>query len=374
MKILVTGVLGQDGANMVEYLLKNTDSEIFGVMRRTSNPNFINCKSFMKNERFKFVYGDLSDSVSIDSLVKEILPDYFINFGAQSFVGCSWEIPLQTFDVNATGVARCLEAIRKHKPNCRFYSAGSSEEFGDVAYSPQDIKHPIRPRSPYGASKSAARHLVKVYRESYNLYAVHGILFNHEGTKRGEEFVTRKITKGVARIKKAIENNQVFKPIELGNLDAKRDWSDSEDFVDGVWKMLNQEIFRSDLQPELYREEKYNKCIIKGLKDYVLSSNEVHSIREFVESAFNSVGIKGAWHGQEIFEEYSVTTEYAIKNDPASSVLVKINPKFYRPAEVDLLLGDSTPAREELGWSPNISFKNLVEKMVFHDIGLLTNP
>jgi len=345
-KVLVTGVLGQDGANMVEYLLKNTDYDIFGMIRRSSNPNFINCQSFINDSRFKLIYGDLSDSVSIDSIVQNIKPDYFINFGAQSFVGCSWEIPLQTFDTNATGVARCLEAIRKRSPSCRFYSAGSSEEFGDVAYSPQDINHPIKPRSPYGASKASARHIVKVYRESYNLYAVHGILFNHEGTKRGEEFVTRKITKGVAKIKKAIDNNQVFAPIELGNIDSKRDWSDSEDFVDGVWKMLNQE------KP----------------KDYILSSNETHSIREFIELAFKSAKIDGAWHGQGLSEEYSITTEYALKNDPASSVLIKINPKFYRPAEVDLLLGDSNPAREELGWQPKISFNQLVKKMVDHDL------
>ena len=349
-KILITGILGQDGANMAEYLLKNTDCLIYGMMRRSSNPNFINCQSFCSNERFKFVYGDLSDSVSIDSLVKEIQPDYFINFGAQSFVGCSWEMPLQTLDVNANGVLRCLEAIRKLKPACRFYSAGSSEEFGDVEYFPQDIKHPIRPRSPYGASKASARHIVKVYRESYNLYAVHGILFNHEGTKRGEEFVTRKITKGVARINKAIDSNQVFTPIELGNLDSKRDWSDSEDFVDGVWKMLNQE------KP----------------KDYVLSSDETHSIREFVEKAFKFAGINGAWHGQGLTEEYSVTTEYALKNEPISSILVKINPKFYRPAEVDLLLGNSEPAREELKWAPKTSFNALVKKMVENDIRLLT--
>ena len=347
-KVLVTGVLGQDGANMVEYLLRNTDCDIFGMIRRSSNPNFINCQSFINDSRFKLIYGDLSDSVSIDSIVQDIKPDYFINFGAQSFVGCSWEIPLQTFDTNATGVARCLEAIRKHNPSCRFYSAGSSEEFGDVAYSPQDVNHPIKPRSPYGASKASARHIVKVYRESYNLYAVHGILFNHEGSKRGEEFVTRKITKGVARIKKAIENNQSFTPIELGNLDSKRDWSDSEDFVDGVWKMLNQE------KP----------------KDYVLSSDETHSIREFIELAFRSANISGAWHGQGLSEEYSVTTEYALKNDPASSVLIKINPKFYRPAEVDLLLGDSSPARKELGWKPKTSFNQLVKKMVDYDLSL----
>jgi GDPmannose 4,6-dehydratase len=348
-KILVTGILGQDGANMVEYLLKNTNYQIFGMIRRSSNPNFINCSAFLGDARFKIIYGDLSDSVSVDNAVKEIQPDYFINFAAQSFVGCSWEIPLQTFDTNATGVVRCLEAIRRFKPDCKFYSAGSSEEFGDVAYCPQDIYHPIRPRSPYGASKAAARHAVKVYRESYNLYAVHGILFNHEGTKRGEEFVTRKITKGVARIYKAILDNQPFAPIELGNLDAKRDWSDSEDFVDGVWRMLNQD------KP----------------KDYVLSSNETHSIREFIEVAFKIANIDGNWHGSNLNEEYSITTEYALKREPLSSTLISINSKFYRPAEVDILVGDSTPARKELGWSPKISFLNLVDKMVKHDIYLL---
>ena len=346
MKIIITGILGQDGANMAEYLLSNTDAQIFGMMRRTSNPNFINCSNFINNPRFKFVYGDLSDSISIDTLVNDIKPDYFINFGAQSFVGCSWEIPLQTFDINATGVARCLEAIRRFQPECHFYSAGSSEEFGDVQYSPQDIHHQVRPRSPYGASKAAARHLVKVYRESYKLYAVHGILFNHEGIKRGEEFVTRKITKGIARIYHAIKNNQTFSPIELGNLDAKRDWSDSEDFVDGVWKMLNRD----------------------SPKDYVLSSNETHTIREFINKSFAVAGIHGVWHGSGQEEEMSVSTEFAIKNEVQSSILVKINPKFYRPAEVELLLGDSNPAREELGWNPKISFDNLVERMVKFDI------
>lgn len=346
MKVIITGILGQDGANMAEYLLENTDYEIYGVMRRSSNPNFINCSNFLTNPKFKLVYGDLSDSVSIDSLVRDIQPDYFINFGAQSFVGCSWEIPLQTFDTNATGVVRCLEAIRKHKKSCRFYSAGSSEEFGDVAYSPQDIFHPIKPRSPYGASKASARHNVKVYRESYGLYAVHGILFNHEGIKRGEEFVTRKISKGVARIFHALNNQKTFEPIELGNLDAKRDWSDSEDFVDGVWKMLNQE------KP----------------KDYVLSSNETHSIREFIEKGFATANIFGVWNGNGTEEQFSITTKCAITNNAQSSVLVKINPKFYRPAEVDLLWGDSTPARKELGWNPKISFDKLVSRMVSYDI------
>ena len=173
-------------------------------------------------------------------------------------------------------------------------------------------------------------------------------MFNHESPIRGKEFVTRKISLGAARIHHSIKNNLPFTPIELGNLDSKRDWSDSEDFVDGVWKMLNQE------KP----------------KDYVLSSDETHSIREFIELAFKSAKIDGAWHGQSLSEEYSVTTEYALKNDPASSVLIKINPKFYRPAEVDLLLGDSNPAREELGWKPKISFNQLVKKMVDHDLSL----
>lgn len=352
MKIIITGILGQDGANMAEYLLKNTEYSIFGMMRRSSNPNFKNCKEFYNNSRFEFVYGDLTDSVSIDSLVSNIQPDYLINFGAQSFVGCSWDMPLQTFEVNATGVLKCLEAIRKNKPSCRFYSAGSSEEFGDVLTIPQDINHPLRPRSPYGASKAAARSIVKVYRESYGLYAVHGILFNHEGTKRGEEFVTRKITKGVARIAKSLKENIPFSPIELGNLESKRDWSDSEDFVDGVWKMLNQE------KP----------------KDFVLSSNETHSIREFVELAFKYANIQGVWHGNGITEEFSLSGEMKSIYNFQSSILVKINPKFYRPAEVDLLIGDSNPARKELGWNPKVSFNELVKKMVENDIHLLTNP
>lgn len=368
MNILITGILGQDGANMAEYLLKNTSAQVFGMMRRTSNPNYVNCKSFIENPRFKFVYGDLSDNVSINNLVQDIKPDYFINFGAQSFVGCSWEIPLQTFDVNATGVARCLEAIRKYNPICRFYSAGSSEEFGDVAYFPQDERHPMKPRSPYGASKCAARNLVKVYRESYNLYAIHGILFNHEGTKRGPEFVTRKISLGVARIYHAIKNNQAFEPIELGNMDAKRDWSDSEDFADGVWKMLNQECYRTDLKNEIIVNDKYNKNVILKLKDYVLSSNETHTITEFINKAFLNAGIPCAWHGEGLNKELSVLSELANCVNLKSSVLVKINPKYYRPAEVDFLLGDSSLARKELCWNPNISFDKLVEKMVKFDI------
>jgi GDPmannose 4,6-dehydratase len=347
--VIVTGVLGQDGSNMADFLLKNTRHKIYGMMRRSATPNFKNIKD-LKSVRFELVYGDLTDEVSINRLVKRIKPRYFINFAANSFVGCSWDMPLQVFDTNTTGVIRCLEAIRNHKPNCRFYSAGSSEEFGDVNYCPQDISHPLKPRSPYGASKCAARHMVKVYRESYNMYAVHGVLFNHEGIRRGEEFVTRKITKGVARIYHEMRDvdkwrqrhgtKPVFDPIELGNLDAKRDWSDSEDFVQGVWLMLNQ----------------------KSPKDYILASGEAHSIKEFVEEAFGCAKIDGKWAGK------NENAAFLHSWDEYKVALVKVNPEFYRPAEVNLLMGDSTPIRKELKWKPKTNFTGLVRKMVEYDI------
>ena len=344
--VFITGVTGQDGSFMADYLLKNTDYIIFGGARRLSIKNHENISHLENNPRFHLVNFDLSDTHNISKIIELLKPDYFINLAAQTFVGSSWDFPAQTWECNTTSVIHILEAIRQHKPSCRFYNAGSSEEFGDVAYIPQDENHPARPRSPYGASKSAARQLVKVYRESYNLYAIQGLLFNHEGTRRGEEFVTRKITKGVARIKKAILEGKSFESIELGNVKAKRDWSDAEDFVDGIWKMLNQ----------------------KAPNEYVLSSNETHTIAEFVWHAFKSADIDGAWHGQAESAEFSISTKDAIKYEPVVSVLVKINPKFYRPAEVDLLLGDSSKARKELGWKPETSFEQLVDKMVKNDL------
>ena len=337
-RVLITGITGQDGSNMVDYLLEKTDYLIFGMARRSSNINLENCKDFVNNERFQLVYGDLPDSFSIAKLVQEIQPDYFINFAANSFVGCSWDMPEHVMDTNAVGTIRCLEAIRRYQPKCRFYSAGSSEEMGDVDYSPQDKAHPPKPRSPYGVSKVASRYLVKVYRESYGLFAIHGILYNHEGIRRGEEFVTRKITKGVARISRAMDQGKEFDPIPLGNINSKRDWSDSEDFVDGVWKMLNQET----------------------PKEYILSSNETHTIKEFIEVAFNAAGIEGQWVGEDLEEKYVCSLD----KDP----LVVINEDFYRPCEVDILYGDSNPIREELGWKPEYSFKDLVARMVEKDI------
>ena len=339
-KVIVTGITGQDGSYMVDYLLKHTNHFIYGIRRRGANPNLDNIKHNLNNPRFKIIIADLADSSSIDEAVKKVSPDYFINFAAQSFVGSSWEIPLQTFDVTSLGVLRCLEAVRKYAPHCRFYSAGSSEEMGDVLYSPQDYKHPIRPRSPYGAAKASARHITKVYRESYDLYAIHCILYNHESERRGEEFVTRKITKNVARIYHAIKNNQDFEPLELGNLEAKRDWSHAQDFIEAVWIMLNQD------HP----------------KEYVLSSNETHTVKEFVEKAFAFANIKGSWKGEKENEKFLTM----INNK--EHVLMRINPEFYRPAEVELLLGDSSEARKELNWQPKNSFDKLIERMVNSDI------
>ena len=347
--VLVTGVTGQDGANMCEFLLRVPGYKVYGMIRRSSNPNFKNCKAFMNHNRFQLVYGDLTDSTSLDNLVREIQPDYFINFAANSFVGCSWDMPQQVFNTNALGVINCLESIKKFQPQCRFYSAGSSEEFGDVDYFPQDMKHPIKPRSPYGAAKAAARHIVKVYRESYNIYAVHGILFNHEGTKRGEEFVTRKITKGVARIHRAIKNKKDFESIKLGNLNAKRDWSDSEDFVEGVWLMLNQN------EP----------------KDLILASGKTHTIADFVNAAFAHAKIRGTWQevGEDVLGEYVPIPQSAkFIHEESKKPLVEIDPKFFRPAEVNLLLGDPTEAMKQLGWEPKITFDKLVKKMVAWDI------
>jgi len=342
--IVITGVTGQDGSHMVDFLLKNTDYLIFGGVRRLSVYNHENVKH-IKSDRFHLINFDLTDSHAISRTVEKLQPDYFINFAAQSFVASSWDFARQTWQTNSTAVLDILEAIRLYKPSCRLYQAGSSEEFGNVQYTPQDENHPLKPRSPYGASKAASRQLVKVYRESYNTYAIQGWLFNHEGTRRGEEFVTRKITKNVARIYNAIKENKEFKPLELGNIDAKRDWSDAEDFVEGVWMMLNQ--------------DKYNQNYDGIPKEYIFSSNETHTIREFAEKAFAYAGISGEWIGEKEHEVY-------LSKD--KKVLIQINPKFYRPAEVELLLGDSNKARKELNWQPKISFDKLIEKMVQWDL------
>lgn len=339
MKIIITGVTGQDGSLMADFLLNNTDGIVYGAHRRLSVPNHENIKHLESNERFKKIELDITDVENITSIIRELQPDYFINLAANSFVGNSWRMPINHFQTNCMGVLYCLEAIKNFSLKTKFYNAGSSEQFGDVDYAPQDLKHPFKPRSPYGASKCAAHHLVKVYRESFNLFAVQGILFNHEGTRRGEEFVTRKISKKVAEIVKKYRSKKSFEPLVLGNLDSKRDWSDAEDFVVGIWKMLNNE-----------------KPV-----DYVLASGETHSIREFVEMSFKFLGIDGYWYGSGVDEKF------LSKNLDKQYVLVKVSKEFYRPAEVDLLLGDSTLARSELGWTPTCDFSGLVKKMVIND-------
>jgi GDPmannose 4,6-dehydratase len=344
-KVLITGVTGQDGSYMADYLLEVTNYEIYGMVRRASTNNFHNIKHLLENPRFKLITGDLTDSQSIDNIVRGVQPDYFINLAAQSFVGASWQIPEQTFDIDAVGVIRCLEAIRKHAPKCRFYNAGSSEELGNVDYSPQDENHPLKPRSPYGAAKAAARHIVKVYRESYNLFAIQGLLYNHESPRRGEEFVTRKITKEIVRIKKAIDSGFKFEPLELGNIYAKRDWSHAKDFIRGIWIMLNQ----------------------KDPKEYILSSGETHTVKEFIEQAFKKAGINGKWEFFSLGLEDNKPENEIFRKD-TGEILMKINPIFYRPAEVDLLLGNPQKAKKELGWYPEISFEDLIKEMVENDL------
>lgn len=345
-KVIVSGATGQDGSYMVEYLLANTPHTVLAGVRRTSQPILSNLSACLSNPRLKLVPLDLTDVHSIASLIKNEKPDYFINLGGATFVADSWNSPALTMRTNTESLVHICEGVRHYVPHCRLYSAGSSEQWGNVVYSPQDINHPMRPRSVYGVSKCAAGLICKVYRESFGLFAIHGILTNHESERRQEYFVSRKITKGVAKIVRALAKKQELVPIELGNISAERDWSHAEDFVDGIWKMLNQE------KP----------------KEYVLSSGEIHSVSEFVERSFGEAGIKGEWLKGTKAEDlvYSIT---AFGGNPIDRFYaVKINPKFYRPAEVEKLLGDSTPARLELGWSPKVSFQELVKRMTKHDI------
>jgi len=353
--VIVTGITGQLGSHFVDFLL-DKGFKVIGAVRRLSVPNCQNI-SEIDSENFKIEPMDLGDSHSIESLVIKYKPDYFINCAANSFVGSSWDYPEQHFEFNTLGVLRQLESLRKHSPNTRYLNMGSSEQFGDVVYSPQNEEHPNRARSPYGASKIASHQIVKVYRESYNLYAIQCICYNFESKKRGIEFVSQKIAQGVAKISQAIKNKKVFIPIELGNLNAKRDWNHAEDTMDGIWRMVNQEEFREDLQHHhTTRDVKNSAYWSKHLKEYVLASGKTHSVREFVEKAFKVAGISGSWQLGFAKEDETFESKYG--------TLIKINPKFYRPAEVDLLCGDSSLARKELLWEPQYNFDDLVKEMV----------
>tara|TARA_X000001036_G_C20689984_1_gene809053 strand:- start:2004 stop:3035 length:1032 start_codon:yes stop_codon:yes gene_type:complete len=340
-KVLVTGVTGQDGSHMVDYLLANTNHKIYGAVRRLSVKNHENILHLENEPRFELINMDLNDAHSMRDVIIDIQPDYFINFAAQSFVAGSWDYPIQTWDTDADAILHILESIRRFSPHCRFYNAGSSEEFGDVIKTPQDEEHPLRPQSPYGAAKCAARHIVRVYRESYGLFAIQGWLFNHEGTRRGLDFVTRKITNGVAKIKHAIEKGKEIPTLQLGNIDAKRDWTDAEDFMEGVWMMLNQD------KP----------------KAYVLASGEMHSVREFLDKSLEFAGIDFVSKGSESEEKYFTKD---------GKLIFEVNSKFYRPAEVHKLCGDCSLAENEMGWVRKTGFEGLVKKMYENDYALLS--
>ena len=335
---IITGVTGQDGSYLAELLLSK-GYQVYGLVRRTSQPtqgrSLIN--HLLKNERFHLVNGDLTDQSSIDNAVNEIQPDEFYNLGAQSFVPESWRSPTMTADVTGLGALRCLEAIKLVKPDCRFYQAGSSEQFGEVREIPQNELTPFYPRSPYGCAKVFAYEITRNYRESYGLYACTGILFNHESPRRGLEFVTRKVTMTVARIASGLDEF-----LSIGNVKAKRDWGFAGDYVEMQWRMLQQE------EPE----------------DFVVATGETHSVQDMINMAFSRVGFDLTWSGE------GVDT---IATDQDGVVRVKTNPKFFRPAEVDLLVGDYTLASQKLGWKPSTSFEELVNMMVDSDVKIVEN-
>jgi len=314
--VLITGITGQDGSYLADFLLEK-GYKVYGLVRRSSVEKFDNimhCK-----DKIELIQGDLTDQNSLNFIIKEINPDEVYNLGAQSFVPTSWNQPLLTADVTALGVTRLLEAIRLNNPKIKFYQASSSEMFGKVRETPQNEKTPFYPRSPYGVAKVYGHFITVNYRESYGIFACSGILFNHESPRRGLEFVTRKVTNAVARIKLGLQQE-----LRMGNLDAKRDWGFAGDYVEAMWLMLQQE----------------------QAEDYVIATGETHSIRELLEIAFNHVGLN--------YKEYVV-----------------VDPKFIRPAEVDLLCGDATKAKKVLGWKQKINFEQLIKMMVDHDIALL---
>ena len=329
---LITGVTGQDGSYLAELLLEKS-YEVYGIMRRKSVVDYGNVEHI--KDKIHFIYADMTDIVSLINAMRISQADEVYNLAAQSFVGTSWEQPVATADIDAIGVTNMLEAIRTVKPEAHFYQASTSEMFGKVQEMPQTEKTPFYPRSPYGVAKVYGHWITKNYRESYNMFACSGILFNHESERRGLEFVTRKITNAVARIKLGLQDH-----VELGSLDAKRDWGHSKDYVRAMWLMLQQE------QPD----------------DYVIATNETRTVREFVETAFHHVGIEVEWHG-------SGVNEIGIDKATGKTV-VSVNPKFFRPAEVEVLLGNPAKAEAALGWEREISFAELVKRMVENDLKL----
>ena len=331
---LITGITGQDGSYLAELLLEK-GYEVYGIMRRKSVVDYGNVEHI--KDKIHFIYADMTDPVSLITAMKISQADEVYNLAAQSFVATSWEQPLATANIDALGVTNMLEAIRIIKPEARFYQASTSEMFGLVQAVPQCETTPFYPRSPYGVAKLYGHWITKNYRESYDLFACSGILFNHESERRGKEFVTRKITDAAARIKLGLQDC-----VELGNLSAKRDWGHSKDYVRAMWLMLQAD------KPD----------------DYVVATGETRTVREFTETAFKHLGINIRWEGEGVDEKGI--------DEAIGKVVVKVNPKFFRPAEVELLLGDPTKAEEKLGWKREISFSQLVERMVKNDFELVS--
>lgn len=382
-KVFITGVTGQDGSLMVDYLLKNTDNQIFGGVRRLSVKNYENI-SHIKNKRFSLIDYDASDPISIEDTIRKIEPDYIINFAANSFVGNSWEMPHNHFQVNTISVVYLLETIRKFIPNCRFYQASTSEMFGNVLYSPQDENHPLVPCSPYGVSKSAAYLYVKMYRQSYGIYAVNGISFNHGSIRRGKEFIERKISCGVANIyhNLSLSKNpeKTIIPLEVGNIYSERDWSHANDIIDGVWKILNQDTYNKEIKNKIdekirmdnilrvvTQEKDLREIIVNNIKDYVIASNKTYSIKFLIEEAFKVLKIYGKWIGEKENEQFILTKYCKEDFSDKNIVLVKINPEFYRPLDVNHLCGNSTAIRNDLDWNPKYDIYSFIKELVIHD-------
>ncbi len=330
---LITGITGQDASYLAEELLAK-GYEVYGIMRRKSKVDYGNVAHLIND--IKIIYADMSDLVSLISAMKISQADEVYNLAAQSFVATSWDTPVGTAEIDAIGVTNMLEAIRLVKPECRFYQASTSEMFGKVQSVPQNENTPFYPRSPYGVAKLYGHWITKNYRESFDMFACSGILFNHESERRGYEFVTRKITNAVAQIK-----YDLLDKVELGNLSAKRDWGHAKDYVHAMWLMLQQD------KPD----------------DYVISTGETREVKDFVNIAFDMAGMPLTWEGSGINEK-------AYDKDGIERVCV--NPEFFRPAEVELLLGDSKKAQEKLGWEREISFEELVRRMVENDMEIVS--
>ena len=334
-KALITGITGQDGSYLAEILLKK-GYEVHGIIRRSSSFNTGRINHIINDVQYKdqflFHHGDVTDASNLNRLLETIEPDEIYNLAAQSHVQVSFEIPDYTAQVDALGTLRFLDAIRETRLETKFYQASTSELFGKVQEVPQNEKTSFYPRSPYGVAKLYGYWIIVNYREAYDLFACNGILFNHESPRRGETFVTRKITRAAARIKEGLQDTLL-----LGNLDAKRDWGYAPEYCEGMWRMLQQDI------PE----------------DFVLATGEQHSVREFVELSFKELDIHIDWQGD---RENEIGVDQV-----TGKTIIGINPKYYRPTEVETLLGDATKAKEQLGWEATMPFTELVKKMVHSD-------